>query len=77
MNKRQSITFPAINPVDVDKHTWLYEERGGLCVVREALDPNGQIIPYPGVLTQVFYLPWAQLDKLVARWKKRIKKVKK
>ena len=43
-------------PINIDKHTWYYEENKGICVVREVLDKDGNYIQ-----TEQFYLPWKKL----------------
>lgn len=54
--------FPARNPIDINKHLWLYEERGGLLVVKE-IEVNGVYHH-----TEQIRLPWAKVARSSLRW---------
>ena len=59
------MSFPSLKPFDVDRHTWFYEEKRGLNVVREVLDSEGKLL---NVQTQVFYMPWSKILRSAKRW---------
>ncbi len=48
-------------PQNVDRHTWYYEERKGLLVVREVRGKDGY------VCTEQFVIPWKMVAASVKR----------
>lgn len=47
-----------LKPINVNKQTWLYAERKGLCVVRQLRNPKGDLVQ-----SDLFYIPWGRLEK--------------
>ena len=47
-----------LTPINVNKQTWLYAERKGLCVVRQLRNPKRHLVQ-----GDLFYLPWAKVEK--------------
>ena len=41
------------HPRNVDKRTWFYEEKKGLCVVRQIRDSGGELLQ-----GDIFHIPW-------------------
>lgn len=49
-----------LSPVPVDRGTWFYCERRGVCVVRQIRDKDDKLVQ-----GDMFYLPWRKLIEAV------------
>lgn len=54
----------SLNPQNVDRQTWYYEERKGICVVRQIRSPDDELVQ-----ADMFYLPWRKIEASVKRWR--------
>lgn len=62
MAKKNSMS---LEPQIMNRRTWYYEERKGICVVRQIEGPDGDVIK-----AETFYLPWAKVEASVKRWRR-------
>ena len=53
-----------LDPQDVSKWVWYYEERKGLCVVVQPRGDDGQVVAVPA-----FTIPWRLLNKSIERYR--------
>ena len=51
----------ALKPITVDKSTWMYAERKGLCVVRHLRSRSGILVQ-----GDLFYIPWSKVRRAVS-----------
>jgi hypothetical protein len=54
-----------LDPQDVSKWVWYYEERKGLCVIVQQPAEGGGIVPIPA-----FTVPWRLVEKSVDRYRR-------
>jgi hypothetical protein len=48
----------SLAPININRQTWLYAERKGLCVVRQLRNPTDDLVQ-----SDLFYIPWAKVEK--------------
>lgn len=59
-----------LRSINVNKDTWMYAEKKGLCVVRRIRNPDSV-----GLITQtdMFYIPWGKVKKAFRTHQRRRK----
>lgn len=50
-----------LKPISVNKETWMYAEKRGLCIVRQICDPSGKLIQ-----ADMYRVPWSKIERAVS-----------
>lgn len=54
----------SLEPQNVDRYTWYYEEPKGICVIRQLRNKDDVLYQ-----SDTFYLPWKKLETSVERYR--------